>query len=247
MNLKFNLTFIVCLSRSPVLLVGTECGWLLAVTVKLAYSETEQVFEDLEQPEGTTAIIEEQEKRTETVLKAEVKIGKTLKLHKRSLKSPSLLEEGRGDLMIVAGEGGYVFLVNVSEEDGENQFLTVLGSIKLEGLLLAASFRDSTLLCLISTEEDTGVAGRRMCHVRAGRDGEMGVVSVAEIKESCCGVAIDASGCFFYTFLMRRKAVGKFVLQEEVPMNEYTIFVQYCITVYVSRDAFKLLIYIPEK
>ncbi len=223
MRLDHPLSFVVGHPRCPVLILGTKCGRLLSVALRLSHVQVEEVYEDLEVLEGGGGGGggSEGEKQTETVVRVEAKLSLTLDLHNRALGIP-VVEESQGNNMLVAGEDGRLFLVGLLEEEGS--FLSVLGSTKVEGEVTDATFRDGTALCLLASEDEAGFRqrrsfswmGRQICHVRIAPDGKMAIVNMMELKDLCCGIALDRSGCYFFTFILRRKSLGKFVLQEEV-------------------------------
>ena len=136
------------------------------------------------------------------------------------------MEESAGEALLVAGEDGHLFLVDLAEG---RHLLSVLSNLKVEGSVADTAFRDGTVLCLHSGdgaqggEKDDcgagGLAGRQITHIRVADGGRMSIVRVIELKDLCSGIALDRTTCYFFSFLARKKAIAKFILQEHVSQS----------------------------
>ncbi len=211
LSLDLPLSFLVALPNSPVLVVGTRCGRLLSVALRLSQVQIEEVYEDLEL-EGS----EVEERRAETMVSAECKVSELLEVHNRPLLTCTA-EESHGRTLLVAGGDGHLFLLDISEDGG--RFLAVLSNIKVEGEVADSTFRDGTVLCLLAggdKKQSGAMVGKQIIHIRVAGGSKLEMVGVIELKDPCSGISLDRTGCYFFSFLTRKKAIAKYILQEHV-------------------------------
>jgi len=208
-------TFICSLPKLPLVLIGDVGGNLTSFSFHLTLTTLEEQYDG----EVLTEEPELESKREECIA-AEVNLLAKLNLHSESLLQ-CWPEENAGGQALVLSRDGRLFLLNT----GQDHFLTALDSANLGEEVLDGSFRSNTAVFLIGGDaQHSDDADRRLysklcgqtVHIFHAYKDNLSSNRVLRLKDLCCGLALDPSERHFYTFLARKKAIGKFDAGETV-------------------------------